>query len=377
MAEKNEDPGFFAIIPATVRYDMTIPDGAKLLYAEITSLAKRKGYCWTHNDYFAELYKTSERTISRWISALQEKNHIVVRFIYFPDSKKIKERHIYIQIKTAAASESETPVVTKMSVLDAPVVTKMSTPSGDKNGVDTSKDLTSKAAAADQSSPESERTQPKTAAAEVFDQNSQKPQKPPDVSPEEVQKLNLHFQHLDPKFLFDAGFYPKVLNFLSEHSLGLNYVSWFYELCVKNRPKNLTNYFFKTFLETRYVELFRETTKPPPIILVHCPVCGFEHDVKDSSCSRCGFSKDSITDPDQVYKNQKLYLMPAEIKKAYLTEFDSIIGQSLDNFKEKNIKLKNLDLKYGLSQGDSNIERDGFQKQSDYFKGVLCDHSYL
>lgn len=37
--KKMENPNYFAIIPADVRY-ASIPDGAKLLYGEITALAK-------------------------------------------------------------------------------------------------------------------------------------------------------------------------------------------------------------------------------------------------------------------------------------------------------------------------------------------------
>lgn len=66
-----ESPSYYAIVPANVRYS-DIPDGAKLLFGEITALCNQEGCCWASNAYFARLYKKSPDTISRWISDLVE-----------------------------------------------------------------------------------------------------------------------------------------------------------------------------------------------------------------------------------------------------------------------------------------------------------------
>ena len=87
---------YCAIIPAEVRYDEELPPNAKLLYGEITSLCNEKGYCWATNQYFADLYKVSKITVSRWISTLNKKGYISVEALYKEGTKEIIGRHLYI-----------------------------------------------------------------------------------------------------------------------------------------------------------------------------------------------------------------------------------------------------------------------------------------
>src|SRR3990167_9888312 len=93
----NETPNYYAILPAEVRYDTNLSSSAKLLYAEITALSNKKGYCWATNSYFAELYKVDVRTISEWVSLLNNAGYVKVeirsenkRKIYLPLLKKFK-----------------------------------------------------------------------------------------------------------------------------------------------------------------------------------------------------------------------------------------------------------------------------------------------
>ncbi len=73
---KESSPSYFAIISADIRYCKGLESGAKLLYAEITALCNKEGFCWASNSYFAELYDVDIRTIQRWISSLIKKNFI-------------------------------------------------------------------------------------------------------------------------------------------------------------------------------------------------------------------------------------------------------------------------------------------------------------
>ena len=92
----NEHSGYYAIIPAIVRYDNHLNGNAKLLYGELTALANERGYCWATNQYFANLYNVSKRTIISWLKQLEERNYIKMQIFYKPNSKMVDRRHIYI-----------------------------------------------------------------------------------------------------------------------------------------------------------------------------------------------------------------------------------------------------------------------------------------
>ena len=58
----------FVIVPEFILTDSKTPIGEKLLFGDIASHTKQKGYCWGSNEYFEKRYKVSSRTISRWIN---------------------------------------------------------------------------------------------------------------------------------------------------------------------------------------------------------------------------------------------------------------------------------------------------------------------
>lgn len=87
---------YYAVIPANVRYDKELIPNAKLLYGEITALCNEKGYCWATNEYFAELYGVSKKSVSKWIKDLIDKKYIQSELIYKEGSKEILHRYIRI-----------------------------------------------------------------------------------------------------------------------------------------------------------------------------------------------------------------------------------------------------------------------------------------
>ena len=89
-------PGYWAVIPAKVRYDKELPPNAKLLYGEIQALANSEGYCWSSNEYFATLYGLSTRTVSSFVSKLAQKNYITVEILRDEKTNEILERRIWV-----------------------------------------------------------------------------------------------------------------------------------------------------------------------------------------------------------------------------------------------------------------------------------------
>lgn len=79
MDEQKQKPGYWAVIPAAVRYDEKLTPNAKLLYAEISSLTDGTGYCFASNAYFQALFGLSERTIQNLLRALQLRGYIRIQ----------------------------------------------------------------------------------------------------------------------------------------------------------------------------------------------------------------------------------------------------------------------------------------------------------
>ena len=73
-----EKPSYFAVIPASVRYDKRLKPIERLLFGEITCLTNKDGYCFASSSYFAELYDTQRETISRYISNLAKCGYILI-----------------------------------------------------------------------------------------------------------------------------------------------------------------------------------------------------------------------------------------------------------------------------------------------------------
>lgn len=105
--------GFYAIIPAFIRYDKELCPNAKLLYGEITALCNEKGHCWAENEYFAELYGVSKTSISKWISSLIKKNYISSTITYKNNTKEIDRRYLTI-VNGGIEEKLNTPIEQKL-----------------------------------------------------------------------------------------------------------------------------------------------------------------------------------------------------------------------------------------------------------------------
>ena len=97
-----ERPGYYAVIPADVRYDDRIPANAKLLYGEISALIGSGGYCFAGNQYFADIYGCTPVTIARLISQLEKAGHIK-RELEKDNSGQVVRRKIWLSVSMTDA----------------------------------------------------------------------------------------------------------------------------------------------------------------------------------------------------------------------------------------------------------------------------------
>ena len=91
---EEEKPNYYAVIPASVRYNEKLNSSQKLFYGEITALTFKTGECWASNTYFARIYKVSPSLISNWLRALEKEKLIIVD--YKKNGKEIIKRIIKI-----------------------------------------------------------------------------------------------------------------------------------------------------------------------------------------------------------------------------------------------------------------------------------------
>ena len=86
------NPTYYAVLTADVRYCPDLSPQEKLLFAEITALSNKDGYCIAGNPYFSKLYSLSESTISRQVKHLEDLGFITVT--YDKIGAKVARRYI-------------------------------------------------------------------------------------------------------------------------------------------------------------------------------------------------------------------------------------------------------------------------------------------
>ena len=91
-----DKPGYWAVLPSSVRYDDRLRPNEKILYAEITALASKDGFCWADNKYFADLYGMAEHSIQTFIRDLQKYGYIQVEVVQKGNNHQPERRRIWI-----------------------------------------------------------------------------------------------------------------------------------------------------------------------------------------------------------------------------------------------------------------------------------------
>lgn len=118
----SEQPSYYSIITANVRYDNRLTDSEKLLFAEITSLSNKYGYCTASNGYFAKLYEVTKVTISRRIANLKDRGYLNVEIIR--EGNEIKKRKLYplTQMLRPINTNDNTPI---NNSVNTPIITNV------------------------------------------------------------------------------------------------------------------------------------------------------------------------------------------------------------------------------------------------------------
>ncbi len=320
--EKNQ-PAFYAIIPALVRYDNDIPAGAKLLYGEITALCNKKGYCWAKNSYFAQLYETSERTIINWIKALRDKGHISVslEYVLFPNGVRIKSRYIRLAKpaynKTVKNSSSREENNFTASGKNFPDEVKNFSESEEKNCVDnTTNNIKNNTSSAE----------PPETTAEPSPNNEKA-----EAGFLSQKDLRDTLTVLDRRLsVLDENFYSRAPAFMFENNLPLDYLSWLREKIENSEYRSFAGKFFDLFFRENIVRTYKislspEIKPPPPEIKIVCPVCGESHAESDDSCPSCRLPKDSKKETVLLFR--ELQKLPPEKREEYLRREDEIANE--------------------------------------------------
>lgn len=117
-----DQPSYYSIITANVRYDNRLTDSEKLLFAEITSLSNKYGYCTASNGYFAKLYEVTKVTVSRRIANLKECGYLHVEIIRNGNEIKQRKLHPLTEMIRPINTNDNTPI--NISV-NTPIITNV------------------------------------------------------------------------------------------------------------------------------------------------------------------------------------------------------------------------------------------------------------
>jgi hypothetical protein len=344
-------PHYYAIIPATIRYDNRIPANAKLLYGEITALCNKEGYCWAGNAYFADLYQKNERSVINWINALRDAGYITVTFTYVPGTREIARRHIRL-------AEAEAREVVKISSgggeknfttcgKNLPEVVKNFSGGGEKKCVDINTINNTNNTTTTTTEPEvpkpgdvpvipEKKPEEAVAAADTIPQNGE---------------LKAAFAKIDEKLVFDPEFYGRAAAYLAVSGLDSRYLAWLYDQCELREPRSLAGLYYKLFFAPNMAELFKicHKPKPPPLVeTIICPVCGTPHNKRDGECPDCRFSRNSLGVTGEIEQAKRIYALPPDEKAAFRQEMNSLLENPFEDFQNKIKKQREIYQKYGI-----------------------------
>ncbi|MDR2661840.1 MAG: helix-turn-helix domain-containing protein [Treponema sp.] len=168
---------------------------------------------------------------------------------------------------------------------------------------------------------------------------------------EEEAGLKQRIKNLNAALIFDRAFYPKACEFMKAFRLDADYLSWLYDFCAGQKPRNMAGYYYTAFFNPQLVELYWEAVRsrpPPPDRPVSCPVCGTGHPA-DRDCPHCGLEPKDRNDPEAVDLHRRLHALPEDMRGAYERELEVLIRETArGDFAGYSKRFIDLSEKYGL-----------------------------
>jgi len=348
---------YYAVIPASVRYDKNIPQGAKLLYGEISSLCNKEGYCWAGNEYFANLYQTNEKTIRNWIGALRDAGHITVSFTYVSGKKEIESRILRL-------TETNKPETAKKTQNDK---TDEKQPEQPDSSQEVGKNFAGGGEKIFHTSgknfPEVGKNSSEGGEKICRDNNTSNntttssSSDPPESSPNEAaealspQELKDALATVDPLLILSADFYPRAAAYMAANSLDLPYLPFLYAQCKAQNPRSIRGLYYTLFFDATMPELYkanrRSNAPPPPPPDIPCPVCGTLHARSDDACPSCGLPKN--VSEDRILLFQQLHTFPPEKREEYFRREQTLGDECGKDYKKYTVLVTNLQKEFGLN----------------------------
>lgn len=105
MNELNQN--YYTTVPVSVLYDSRLTDGELRMLMLIVNLVHRYGYCCAENSYLAKISGKEPRTITRVLTALEEKGYIRREMLREERTGKVTERRIYVEFMQPLESEPD------------------------------------------------------------------------------------------------------------------------------------------------------------------------------------------------------------------------------------------------------------------------------
>ena len=358
MEKKEMDRFREIVIPGDVLYDLSLSDGAKIIYGKIAKLSDLKGHCWSSNSFLDGT--KSGRNASRAIAELKNAGYIFIDNVN-SKSRKIRLSRIMSKINLAKSGEvvnsrkinpaKSGEVVNNRKINPAKngeVDIKIS-PNPAKNGEVDTKMNSNLAIFGDRTTSSSSFNK----ATTTSDLPENKNDSLPTVEKVVAEKFSTHelkaaFSKIDKNLIFSVDFYNNAAVFMAEKCLDLNYLSWLFKKCENKNPTSFNGLYFKLFTMDNIAEEYKtslEKTFSEPA-LVSCPACGEYYAHGKSKCPVCGLQYGA--DHNEIILFRELCKLTPEKRDKFSEMEKDIINSNFDFF-QKSSMLENLYSEFGLS----------------------------